>query len=378
MSTTTRRKGKAKYDKDALLHPPALVVEAAKRSSNPTTRLVTAFAWYACSHHINRIFRLRWTIPVTMLALLVVYFYYASIPQKFNSWPRHSAVPPQPDADDHFVIVDLPGRGKGMLATRDFEASVSNVFREWSLLKTDFISQQGERIITENPAFVTPSHSKNGRNYSEDAFQKSIINVYLASGSPSSVIAKLLREASPKDRDAVLNLSYVHFPENLDPETHPDEVALAIFQTNAVAVREGVGIFPRMARLNHGCSGAFNAVYTWRDKEGVLVVHALKKILKGQLNVGENRAFLEENYDFTCMCRVCSLTDRESRASDTRLMAIADGYAQFATWGQGAISGIEAIDVVRMIWAIEDEEGYWSERGQLAADAAWVAAAHSE
>ncbi|KAF8073662.1 hypothetical protein FPV67DRAFT_1409441 [Lyophyllum atratum] len=249
---------------------------------------------------------------------------------------------------DAFMVVDLPGRGKGMVALRDI--------------------QQGERLITEKPVFVAP---------------------HQITGSPADFIAKLLREASPADREAVLNLSYVNLPDNVDPETHPDEVALAIFQTNAVAAGAGgVGIFPRMARLNHGCSGAFNAVYTWRDKEKILVVHALKKILKGEEILttytdtkrprSERRALLSEHYGFTCMCRVCSLPDNESQASDKRLHDISDGYTRFATWGQKNLTGVEAIEAVRTIWSIEDEEGYWSERGRLAADAAYVAAAHSD
>lgn len=70
----------------------------------------------------------------------------------------------------------------------------------------------------------------------------------------------------------------------MKPENHPDEVALAIFQTNAVAAGDGVGIFPRMARLNHGCSSAFNVVYTWREWEKALVVYALKNIRKGEVS----------------------------------------------------------------------------------------------
>jgi len=42
------------------------------------------------------------------------------------------------------------------------------------------------------------------------------------------------------------------------------------------------------------------------------------------------------------------------------------------------MEGPEAMDHIRNIWQLEEEEGYWSERGQLAADAAWIAAAHSE
>ena len=53
-------------------------------------------------------------------------------------------------------------------------------------------------------------------------------------------------------------------------------------------------------------------------------------------------------------------------------------YGQFRAWQHGHIGGKQAIDIARQIWALGEEEGYWSERGQLAADAAWVAAAHDE
>jgi len=64
-----------------------------------------------------------------------------------------------------------------------------------------------------------------------------------------------------------------------------DNVALAIMQTNAIAAGNGIGIFPRTARLNHGCSSAFNAVYSWRDREGFLTVHAIKDIRRGDVSL---------------------------------------------------------------------------------------------
>ncbi|RDB17815.1 SET domain-containing protein 5 [Hypsizygus marmoreus] len=255
--------------------------------------------------------------------------------------------PPVEIDPDIFQVVDIPGRGKGLIANRDIEP--------------------GELVIREKPLFKVP-HS--------------------ISTSPIALIAKLLREADASGRQAFLDLSYVNFPEDVDPEEHPDSVALAIFETNAVAAGDGVGIFPRMARLNHGCSSAFNVVYNWRDKEGVLVVHALKSIKKGEELLTtyfdtkrprvERRAFLAEHYGFNCMCSVCSLPDAQSVASDKRLTQIKDYYGRFATWGERNITGIEAIDAVRSIWALEDEEGYRSERGRLAADAALVAASHSD
>jgi hypothetical protein len=108
-------------------------------------------------------------------------------------------------------------------------------------------------------------------------------NVVSVNSSPTALISGLLAKTSSDDQSTFMNLSYVNFPEHLKPEKSPDEVALAIFQTNAVAAGDGVGIFPRMARLNHGCSSAFNVVYSWREKEGVLVVYALKSIRKGEV-----------------------------------------------------------------------------------------------
>jgi hypothetical protein len=91
-----------------------------------------------------------------------------------------------------------------------------------------------------------------------------------------------------------------------------------------------------------------------------------------------SRAFLAEHYGFECQCSVCSLPDAESQASDKRLEGISEAYERLALWGEGHLSGTDAIVQVRKIWHLENEEGYWSERGRLAADAAWVAAAHSE
>ena len=53
-------------------------------------------------------------------------------------------------------------------------------------------------------------------------------------------------------------------------------------------------------------------------------------------------------------------------------------HEKLARWGHAYLDGDEAIEVVRKIWDVGEEEGYWSERGRLAADATWVAAGHSE
>jgi len=53
-------------------------------------------------------------------------------------------------------------------------------------------------------------------------------------------------------------------------------------------------------------------------------------------------------------------------------------HENLARWGHANIDGEEAIQFVRKIWDVGEEEGYWSERGRLAADAVWVAAGHSD
>jgi len=90
---------------------------------------------------------------------------------------------------------------------------------------------------------------------------------------------------TPSQRESFWNLSYVNVPDELDNEENREVVALAIMQTNAVSAGENVGIFPRMARLNHGCSSAFNVVYFWRENEQVLTIYAMKPIKKGQARV---------------------------------------------------------------------------------------------
>lgn len=195
---------------------------------------------------------------------------------------------------------------------------------------------------------------------------------------------------TPSQRESFYNLSYVNLPPDVEPDTteYNEQLALAIFQTNAIHAGDNVGIFPRMARFNHGCSSAFNSVYTWRSDEGGIVVYALRSIKKGQELLttytntkrprNDRRRHLSTHYGFECQCSVCSLPDNESMESDLRLMRMSDLRAHLATWGEGSIPGKEVTKAARQIWSIGEEEGYWSERGSLAADASWVAAAHSD
>jgi hypothetical protein len=110
------------------------------------------------------------------------------------------------------------------------------------------------------------------------------MRVKLAQGPPAAIVQSALSKLSPDRFSSFHNLSYIEPPGGFDPDDeHAPQVALAIFQTNAVVAGEAVGLFPRMARLNHGCAGAFNAVYSWREHESVVVVYAMKPIRKGEV-----------------------------------------------------------------------------------------------
>ncbi|KAJ3545335.1 hypothetical protein NM688_g5636 [Phlebia brevispora] len=229
---------------------------------------------------------------------------------------------------------------------------------------------QGELILREEPLLRIPTE----------------VTTY----SPGALLLSALAGLSPRQRESFYNLSYVNLPSDTLPgtEEYNDHLALAIFQTNAVATGDKVGLFPRMARINHGCSSAFNSIYTWRENEGVLVIHALKPIKMGEELLTtyldtkrprvERQQHLRQHYGFECQCAVCSLSDSASAESDKRLSKMAELYARFSTWQHGDLTGKEAIDIAREIWVTGEKEGYWSERGQLAADAALVAAAHSD
>ncbi|KZS89515.1 hypothetical protein SISNIDRAFT_479733 [Sistotremastrum niveocremeum HHB9708] len=267
----------------------------------------------------------------------------------------------------------IPGKGMGAVATRDIK--------------------QGELILRENPLFTLPLK---------------------IDGDPEELVLAALSILSFNARSQFINLSH-HSHSKYDPNTDDElgidgPTALSILQTNAISARPGnLGIFPQIARLNHGCGGAFNAVYNFRppipkpeaetstDEEqepedvGFMVLHALKPIpantellttyFTSRLPRSQRRDYLLQHYHFACDCALCSLPEAEVKESDARMEEIEELRKKLGLWateGEGGIEGDEAIRVINKYWAVSEAEAYWSERGQMASDAAHVAAAHSD
>ncbi|KAH8817727.1 hypothetical protein DL96DRAFT_394667 [Flagelloscypha sp. PMI_526] len=254
-----------------------------------------------------------------------------------------------------FNVADLEGRGKGLIAKRKIE--------------------QGELILTEKPLLLVQTESS--KDY--------LITTYNNWTQPQ--------------KTAYITLSYI-IPEGDNipnpPNTPEDVVKImdAVVRNNAVVLKSGwLGVFPRMTRMNHACAGGFNAMYHWRETngrvdEGELRVYAMRDIQKGEellttyidprKSRDDRRKHLKSAYGFDCACKLCSLPDEESKKSDERLIEMKAVYKRFTRWMDGHINGIEAIELIHRYWALSIEEGFWNERGQMAEEAAYVAAAHSD
>ncbi|KAG8924993.1 hypothetical protein FRC02_010053, partial [Tulasnella sp. 418] len=207
-----------------------------------------------------------------------------------------------------FEVVDLPGRGKGVIATRDI--------------------QRGELLLRERPLFRLPTS---------------------ITSSPVQVVQEALQKLPPSRRDLLLNLSHPNH------DLPPHEIPFDIVQVNAMAAGSTTAVFPRIARLNHGCAGAFNSIYGWREEQGVMELRPFRDIKKGEELLvsyfdtkrprSERRAYLKDHYHFHCQCAVCSLPEKESRVSDDRLIKMRSLISALSAWPSGGIDGKKAIDI---------------------------------
>jgi hypothetical protein len=98
----------------------------------------------------------------------------------------------------------------------------------------------------------------------------------------------------------------------------------------AEAVGDKGAIFLEACRINHACDN--NAQKNWNEKIKRHTVHALRDINKGEeititylaplKNRKARQKALQEKFDFTCLCHLCSLPLEQSQESDRRLEEI--------------------------------------------------------
>jgi SET domain len=204
---------------------------------------------------------------------------------------------PKPATDPMYVLRDIPGKGKGLIATRYIP--------------------MGTRILSEEPIITLPEYE-----------------VYEEYGAGGQTFRESLRKQvdalTPDQRQAFFLMHNPYTVKNTASENTTLRY-FEIFRANALPLGKGeVGILLRACRVNHACDN--NAQKHWNDNIKRHTVHALRDIEKGKeitiyylgvVNSREARqAKLQTRFGFTCSCDLCSLPLDLSRETDKRLEEI--------------------------------------------------------
>jgi Heterokaryon incompatibility protein (HET)/SET domain len=189
--------------------------------------------------------------------------------------------------DSIYALQDVPGRGIGLVARE-------KIFK-------------GTRILSEE-AVVTVSESVGSKRL-------------------RTSICQQVEALSENQRRDFLSMHNIH------PYRNAAEQYLGIVRTNSLpaeAVGDKGAIFLEACRINHACDN--NAQKNWNEKIKRHTVHALRDINKGEeitityigplKNRKARQKVLQEKFDFTCLCRLCSLPPEQSQESDRRLEEI--------------------------------------------------------
>ena len=187
-----------------------------------------------------------------------------------------------------FVLDDIPGKGKGLIATE--------------------LIPSGTRILCEKPLLRIPREASDSKELGRMVFRKA-------------------QALDSVQLNIFLSLRNIHQFNSVS------EQYVGIVRTNALPIgADGLegGIFEHACRINHACNN--NAQKVWNENIGCHTVHALRDIQQGEeINVfylrilesrSRRRAKLQERFLFTCSCSLCALEPKESRESDVRLEAI--------------------------------------------------------
>lgn len=197
-----------------------------------------------------------------------------------------------------YVVRLSPGKGLGVFATQTLEP--------------------GDVIMQEVPAIkIRPPEFRDGVGYPLDA------------------IGRLAREAfetlSQEMQAEVLSLhAYTTTKERNSSKI--DEL-MAIFRSNAYNTGQEIGLFPKIARINHSCRP--NTSYFWNERLNKRIVYATRRIEEGEefsvsyiplLHSHDDRQKRLNQYGFKCTCEACAARTDELRTSDSRRKNIRETF----------------------------------------------------
>jgi hypothetical protein len=149
-------------------------------------------------------------------------------------------------------------------------------------------------------------------------------------------VAKLVRKEfealSPEAQADVMSLTY---HATAHEEATMDKLGI-IFRTNAYNTDQQIGLFPKIARINHSCRP--NTSYYWNSKLNKRIVYANRKITKGEefsvsyiglLSAHHDRQHSLDRYGFKCSCEACAQKDTAMQVSDKRRVDISNAFMEF-------------------------------------------------
>jgi hypothetical protein len=198
-----------------------------------------------------------------------------------------------------YTVQSSQGKGLGVFAAHDLDV--------------------GEFILREQPALkIIPPEFVKG------------------SGYPMGAITKLVRTGfealSTADQEEIMSLAYY---ATAAEEATMDRLGI-IFRNNAYNSGKEVGLFPKIARINHSCRP--NASYYWSDKLNKRIVYTTRRIKEGEeifvsyislLLTQEDRQKQLDRYGFKCTCEACAQDRAAKEASDNRRVTIHKAFIDF-------------------------------------------------
>jgi hypothetical protein len=216
---------------------------------------------------------------------------------KSASWQLQQPVCPGPP--EAYVVQPSEGKGLGVFAAHNLEI--------------------GDVVMRETPIIkIQPPKVAKGSPY------------------PMFAISKLARDQfealSPDAQEEVLSLTY---HGNATEKETMDKLGI-IFRTNAYNTGDKIGLFPKIARINHACRP--NTSYYWNENFNKRIVYATRGIKAGEelsvsyislLLTQEERQKQLDRYGFTCQCDACTQEGVSQEASDNRRTTISNAFTHF-------------------------------------------------
>ncbi|KAJ4377076.1 SET domain-containing protein 5 [Didymella sp. IMI 355093] len=200
---------------------------------------------------------------------------------------------------DVYIVEPSEGKGLGVFALHDLDVG-DIIMREAPILKID-----------------PPDYVK-------------------GTGYPMAQVTELVRkEFDILSSDAQAEVMSLTYHATAHEEATMDKLGI-IFRTNAYNTDEQIGLFPKIARINHSCRP--NTSYYWSKKLNRRVVYASRPIKKGEeffvsyiglLSTHEERQKRLDRYGFRCTCSACAAELATKRASDQRRVEISKAFMDF-------------------------------------------------